>query len=65
MKQRILFLCTGNSVDYVVTLCDEASASRPFFPAQVKVFYRGFRDPAQADVSVSPQMGDLRSMWIK
>jgi arsenate reductase (thioredoxin) len=36
-------------VDYVVTLCDEASASCPFFPAQAKVIHRGFRDPVRAE----------------
>jgi len=39
---------SGVPVDYVVTLCDEAAASCPFFPARVKIVHQGFRDPAKA-----------------
>ena len=31
--------------DYVVTLCDSAKESCPFFPARVKLVHRGFDDP--------------------
>ena len=31
--------------DYVVTLCDNAKESCPFFPARVKLVHRGFDDP--------------------
>jgi len=31
--------------DYVVTLCDSARESCPFFPAKVKLVHRGFDDP--------------------
>ncbi|MBN1827997.1 MAG: arsenate reductase ArsC [Deltaproteobacteria bacterium] len=31
--------------DYVVTLCDNANESCPFFPAKTKVMHRGFDDP--------------------
>lgn len=49
-------------VDYVVTLCDEASASCPFFPAQVKVLHRGFRDPARAEGSHEEKMQVFREV---
>ncbi|MGM0427747.1 MAG: arsenate reductase ArsC [Thermodesulfobacteriota bacterium] len=31
--------------DYVVTLCDNAKESCPFFPAGTRVMHRGFDDP--------------------
>jgi len=31
--------------DYVVTLCDNAKKSCPFFPAKTRLFHRGFDDP--------------------
>ena len=31
--------------DYVVTLCDNANESCPFFPAKTKLMHRGFDDP--------------------
>jgi len=31
--------------DYVVTLCDNAKASCPFFPAKTRLLHRGFDDP--------------------
>jgi arsenate reductase len=31
--------------DYVVTLCDHARESCPYFPAKTRVLHRGFDDP--------------------
>jgi len=31
--------------DYVVTLCDNAQESCPFFPARTRLLHRGFDDP--------------------
>ncbi|MDY6835981.1 MAG: arsenate reductase ArsC [Chloroflexota bacterium] len=31
--------------DYVITLCNEAEKTCPFFPARTKVIHRGFDDP--------------------
>lgn len=31
--------------DYVVTLCDNARESCPFFPARIRLLHRGFDDP--------------------
>lgn len=36
---------SGKEFDYVVTLCDHANESCPFFPAKTKVIHRGFDDP--------------------
>jgi len=31
--------------DYVITLCDNARESCPYFPAKTKLIHRGFEDP--------------------
>jgi arsenate reductase len=31
--------------DYVITLCDNARESCPYFPAKTKLIHRGFDDP--------------------
>jgi arsenate reductase len=31
--------------DYVITLCDDAQQSCPFFPAKTAIIHRGFDDP--------------------
>jgi arsenate reductase len=31
--------------DYVITLCDDAQSSCPFFPAKTRLLHRGFQDP--------------------
>lgn len=31
--------------DYVITLCDNARESCPYFPAKTKVIHQGFEDP--------------------
>jgi len=33
--------------DYVVTLCDNAKESCPFFPAKTRLMHQGFDDPPQ------------------
>ena len=35
----------GQSIDYVVTVCDHASESCPVFPGRAKVVHRVFDDP--------------------
>lgn len=35
----------GEEFDFVVTLCDNAQESCPFFPARTRVVHRGFDDP--------------------
>ena len=37
--------------DYVVTLCDHAKESCPFFPAKTRLIHRGFEDPPQLAVN--------------
>ncbi len=35
----------GLEFDYVITLCDNARESCPFFPAKTRLLHRGFDDP--------------------
>lgn len=35
----------GMEFDYVITLCDNARESCPYFPAKTKLIHRGFDDP--------------------
>ena len=35
----------GMEFDYVVTVCSDADANCPFFPAKTRVVHRGFDDP--------------------
>jgi arsenate reductase (thioredoxin) len=37
---------TGQSFDYVLTVCDNARESCPIFPGKVTVIHRNFEDPA-------------------
>ena len=36
----------GKSFDYVVTVCDHAKETCPFFPGAQKYFHQGFADPS-------------------
>lgn len=49
--------------DYVVTLCDNAKASCPFFPAKTRLLHRGFDDPpilAEGAYNEEQAMGHYR-----
>jgi arsenate reductase len=40
---------TGQAFDYVITVCDNASANCPVFPARTKRIHWSFDDPAAAE----------------
>lgn len=42
---------TGQSFDYVITVCDNAKESCPVFPGNVKRIHWSFDDPAEANGS--------------
>jgi arsenate reductase len=44
-KSKTTEKLSGKEFDYVVTVCDNANESCPFFPAKTKVIHRGFDDP--------------------
>ena len=44
-KNVSAFIKNGVSFDYVVTVCDNANESCPFFPGKTKRIHAGFEDP--------------------
>ena len=46
--------------DYVVTLCDNANETCPFFPAKTKVLHRGFDDPPKLAEGVQDEEDVLK-----
>jgi arsenate reductase len=46
--------------DYVITLCDHAHETCPFFPAKTKVVHKGFDDPPQLASRASDEEEALR-----
>jgi len=49
----------GMMFDYVVTVCDNAKESCPFFPGK-KVLHKSFEDPGAADGSIEEILDDFR-----
>lgn len=49
----------GDTFDLVVTVCDDASETCPFFPAE-NIVHRGFPDPARAKGSEEERMEEFR-----
>jgi len=60
----------GRIFDIVVTVCDHAKETCPFFPGR-KVFHKGFEDPSQAEGSREEILEKFRQIrdeilaWIK
>lgn len=56
---------TSIDFDYVITVCDNAKESCPFFPSNAKKFHHNFPDPAKASGSeneIMKQFRDVREM---
>ncbi|MFQ6108425.1 MAG: arsenate reductase ArsC [Candidatus Aminicenantales bacterium] len=47
-------------IDYVVTVCDRAKQSCPFFPGGKKVLHKSFEDPAQFKGSRAQTLATFR-----
>ncbi len=50
----------GQTFDYVVTVCDHAKETCPFFPGAKQYFHQGFTDPAAAQGSESDKITAFR-----
>ena len=48
-------MTTGRGFDFVVTLCDNAQESCPFFPGKTKVVHWGFEDPPRLAAGVESE----------
>jgi len=44
-KSKDVDVFANMEFDYVITLCDNARESCPYFPAKTKVIHQGFEDP--------------------
>ena len=45
--------------DYVITVCDQAKESCPFFPGGI-IIHKGFKDPVQAEGSQEDILREFR-----
>jgi arsenate reductase len=59
----------GKNIDYVVTLCDDAKQTCPFFPGGKEYIHRGFADPvdnsrSEEDLTSFRQVRDDIRDWI-
>jgi arsenate reductase (thioredoxin) len=50
----------GESIDYVITVCDEDNEACPFFPGARRRLYWSLEDPAQATGSEEERLGVFR-----
>jgi arsenate reductase len=48
--------------DFVITVCDNAEKSCPYFPGTVKRFHQNFPDPAKATGTDDEILGSFRSV---
>lgn len=51
--------------DFVITVCDNAKESRPYFPTKAKKFHHNFPDPAKAkgtDEEIKEQFRNVRQL---
>jgi len=61
----------GKELDYVVTLCDQAKQTCPFFPGGKESLHRSFEDPAAFSGSEEEKMAVFRRVrdeirgWIE
>jgi arsenate reductase len=61
----------GEEFDYVVTVCDNAKETCPFFPGGRKYFHQGFKDPSELKGDEDMVLAEFRRLrdeikdWIK
>ncbi len=56
-------VAAGETFDYVVTVCDEASAERcPYFPGQGRRLHMGFADPGAVEGTDEEKLRTIRAI---
>jgi arsenate reductase len=53
---------TGQEIDYVLTVCDNAKENCPFFPAKTKLIHRRFPDPAMVTGDEETRLSAFRQV---
>ena len=53
---------TGQTFDYVLTVCDNAQENCPYFPAQIERLHHDFSDPATATGTHERQLHLFRTV---
>ena len=51
---------TNQNIDYVLTVCDNAKESCPYFPAQTKLIHHSFADPAEVEGDEETRLSAFR-----
>ena len=46
-RSKGLSLFKDSTIDYVITLCDQAKESCPYFPGGIEHLHKGFSDPSE------------------
>jgi len=70
-KSKHLNEFLGKEFDYVVTVCDKAHQSCPFFPGGKEYIHKGFEDPSEVTggeeeiLNTFRKVRDEIKMWIK
>lgn len=57
---RVLFVCTGNLFDCVITLCDDARLVCPTFPGVHETRHWGYDDPSTIEGSDEIRLAAFR-----
>jgi arsenate reductase len=52
----------GQEIDYVLTVCDNAQANCPYFPAKTKLIHHGFDDPYFASGDFESRVAAFRKV---
>ena len=53
---------SGQSFDYMLTVCDHARETCPIFPAATRLVHRSFPDPAQVEGSEPARLAAFRAV---
>jgi len=52
----------NQNIDYVLTICDNAKESCPYFPAQTKLIHHSFADPAEVEGEEETRLSAFRNV---
>jgi arsenate reductase len=52
-RSKTVYDLANKDFDYVVTVCDHANETCPFFPAKIRVIHQGFDDPPRLAASAA------------